>query len=55
MNIRFRNYLKRREKLYKNEGTSSLQIVVDYISGMTDSYALKCAQEIVFPTPISFY
>jgi len=54
LNVRFGNYLKRREKLYRNEGTSALQIVIDYISGMTDSYALKCAQEIVFPKPISF-
>lgn len=54
LNKRFGNYLNKREKIYKEEETESKQIVVDYISGMTDAYALKCAKEIIFPKPISF-
>lgn len=40
--------------LYEAEGTSPTQIVVDYLAGMTDDYALRCYREIVFPEPIKF-
>jgi len=52
---RFGCYLKKMNKLYGNkEEFKPEQIVLDYVAGMTDQYALQCAQEIIFPQPISF-
>lgn len=52
---RFGCYLKKMDKLYgKKEEFKPEQIVLDYVAGMTDQYALQCAQEIIFPQPISF-
>ena len=47
-------YLDNFRSLYEEEGTSPIQIVVDYIAGMTDDYALRCYHEIAFPEPIRF-
>ncbi len=45
---------KKMDKLYgKKEEFKPEQIVLDYVAGMTDQYALQCAQEIIFPQPIS--
>jgi hypothetical protein len=41
--------------LYEGEGTIPNIIVVDYISGMTDNFALDCMKQITIPKPISFY
>lgn len=54
LNKRFKNYLYKMKDFYLKEKTGVIQIIVDYISGMTDAYALKCAEEIIFPRPISF-
>lgn len=52
---RFRNYLWKMKKLYtKKEPFIPKQIVLDYVAGMTDQYALQCAREIIFPEPINF-
>ncbi|MDN5343653.1 MAG: dGTPase [Oceanotoga sp.] len=52
---RFGNYLCKMRELYTKEGqTLPKQIVLDYVSGMTDQYALQCAKEIIFPEPINF-
>lgn len=51
----FGNYLQRMKSFYKNEKTSFLKIIVDYIAGMTDNYADKCVHYIVFPKAINFY
>jgi dGTPase len=50
----FAYYLQRVRRLYEAEGASPLQIVVDYVAGMTDDYALRCYREIAFPEPIEF-
>ena len=50
---KFGDYLARHENIYKNN-PSGMQRVVDYISGMTDNYALRCMEEISLPRPINF-
>lgn len=49
---RFGDYLKKVSDFYKKEGTKPERIIVDYIAGMTDSYALECVKKIVIPDPI---
>jgi dGTPase len=53
---RFGSYLGKMRELYTKEEpyTPPKQIVLDYVSGMTDQYALQCAKEIIFPEPINF-
>ena len=52
---RFGNYLWKMRELYtKEKQFIPKQIVLDYVSGMTDQYALQCAKEIIFPEPINF-
>lgn len=40
--------------LYEKENFIPKQIVTDYISGMTDNYALKAYKSIKIPNPIIF-
>lgn len=50
----FGYYLRRLRPLYEEERASPMQIVVDYIAGMTDDYALRSYKEITFPEPLEF-
>lgn len=50
----FAYYLEKLQPLYEKEGTTPLQILVDYVAGMTDDYAMRCYREIAFPEPIVF-
>lgn len=50
----FYEYLLKYKKFYDEEGTCGNQIVTDYISGMTDDYALRCINGIVIPKPMEF-
>ena len=58
----FGNYIKGMkdfyfaEKISNNwtEGDLGKQIVADYISGMTDKFAIECMKEISIPKPIDF-
>ncbi len=50
----FAYYLQKLRPLYDEEGASPIQIVVDYVAGMTDDYALRCYKEIAFPQPLQF-
>jgi dGTP triphosphohydrolase len=58
----FGNYLKGMESFYKKEkvankwteGDLGKQIIADYISGMTDKFAIECMREISIPRPIEF-
>lgn len=58
----FGNYLKGMEEFYKKEKASNnwtegeigKQIIADYISGMTDNFAIECMREISIPKPIEF-
>jgi dGTPase len=50
----FGNYLSKMNSVYKNEGYKANTIITDYISGMTDNFALECMKEITIPKPIVF-
>ncbi|WP_321347304.1 HD domain-containing protein [uncultured Draconibacterium sp.] len=62
VDIFFGNYLKGMNGFYTNEkntnewteGQLGQQIVLDYISGMTDKFAIDCMREISLPKPIEF-
>jgi len=52
---RFGDYLKKMEGLYgREEPFDRRRIVLDYMAGMTDDYALRCVKEVVLPEPIEF-
>lgn len=51
----FSQYLISMHDFYQQEGSEDYQIIMDYISGMTDSYALECVKELVFPLPLKMY
>jgi dGTPase len=51
---RFGSYLERMEAIYKKERAGAKTIVRDYVSGMTDDYALRCMKEISIPEDLSF-
>jgi dGTPase len=42
-------YLQRMDAFYQTEGFRPWRMAVDYISGMTDGYALSCMREITLP------
>ena len=58
----FGNYLKNMQNLYIDEKETNnwtdedlcKQIVTDYISGMTDKFAIDCMREISISRPIEF-
>lgn len=47
-------YLKEKRENNWSEGDLGKQIVTDYISGMTDKFAIECMKEISIPRPIEF-
>jgi len=49
--LRFADYLKKMKEFYVNEKEKSslFNPVIDYIAGMTDSYAIESVQEIMLP------
>ena len=54
INKGFGSYLSKMSEFYEATSCSKEQIVVDYIAGMTDIYALDCMQQITIPKPIPF-
>ena len=46
---RFGDYLSKMENFYKNIEKKDSNIVLDYIAGMTDDYALDCVSELYLP------
>ena len=48
----FGEFLRKMAPLYEKENTKPERIIVDYISGMTDTHALKCVKNIIIPTPM---
>jgi dGTPase len=51
----FGSYLKRMQGFYsKQKGNLTTLIVMDYVSGMTDDYALRCMEDLLIPKPIPF-
>ncbi len=49
LSARFGDYVNKMKKAYTSSGEPSTQIVLDYVAGMTDTYALACIQEILTP------
>ncbi len=47
--VRFSDYLSKMEDFYRNTEKSDKNIVLDYIAGMTDDYALDCISELYLP------
>jgi len=50
----FGDYLHAMRAFYESGGGDRIDIVTDYISGMTDDFALKCMKEICIPSPMKF-
>ncbi len=50
----FWQFFSRRKNLYVSEVYPE-RCVVDFVAGMTDSYALESAREILFPQPLGFH
>ena len=48
----FGHFLEKLRPLYDREGNLARRMVTDYISGMTDLYALSCIKEITLPPPL---
>ncbi len=46
---RFGEYLVKMQELYRSEEASGKSVVIDYIAGMTDDFALSAVQEIMVP------
>ena len=51
---RFGRYLKTMSAVYNSDPMDFPRIILDYIAGMTDAYALKCIEELFLPAPIPF-
>lgn len=54
LDIAFGNYLEKMKEFYLSNKATDEIIVTDYISGMTDLYALECMKQISLPRPLSF-
>jgi dGTPase len=50
----FCNYISDMKYFYLKEKTPATQIVIDYIAGMTDLFALEAIKQITIPKPIIF-
>ncbi|HOY66660.1 MAG TPA: HD domain-containing protein [Candidatus Ozemobacteraceae bacterium] len=48
----FGEYLVRMESAYRRENAGPERKAADYLSGMTDEFALSCIRQITFPPPI---
>ncbi len=46
----FGKFISKRDRIYRNEPHPEI-CVMDFVAGMTDSYALESAREIIFPNP----
>ncbi len=49
LSYRFGKRVNKMIDKYHNRGESIVDLIYDYISGMSDNYALTCANEIMFP------
>lgn len=49
LSVRFGDYLAKMQEYYRKAQEPDEQIVLDYVAGMTDTYALKSAEEVLNP------
>ncbi|MDD2634164.1 MAG: HD domain-containing protein [Bacteroidales bacterium] len=54
LDVNFADYLKGMAQFYQNNKDDKKQIITDFISGMTDDYALESIKQITIPKPIHF-
>lgn len=54
LDMEFGAYVNKMYKFYTETKAPNWQIVTDYLSGMTDIYALDSIKEITIPTPLQF-
>ena len=54
LDLNFGNYLKDMFEFYDKSKDDNVQIVTDYIAGMTDVFALESIKQITIPKPIHF-
>ena len=47
--VRFGNYIRKMEAFYEGHDGSFDNLIIDYIVGMSDNYALDCVNEIITP------
>lgn len=50
--IEFDNYIKAYREFYKRSGADKTQILIDYISGMSDDYAISFQNDISIPKTV---
>jgi dGTPase len=50
----WKNYLHKRSELYLQQ-TSSVQMVIDYISGMTDHFFIRTLEKVIIPRKIELF
>ncbi|MDP3058964.1 MAG: HD domain-containing protein [bacterium] len=50
----FGEYLRTMRAIYDSENANAVRIVIDYIAGMTDDFAMECITQITLPEPIEF-
>ena len=50
----FGNYMKSMRNFYPEDPAEIDTIIADYISGMTDSFALDIMQEVLLPSTVRF-
>ena len=51
----FGSFVEKMQEFYIKTNASEKQIITDYISGMTDLYALDCMKQITLPKPLEFF
>ena len=51
----FAKYIKSMQAVYHNDPAQLDTIIADYISGMTDSYALDVMEDVILPSSIKFF
>jgi dGTPase len=52
LDAEFGDFLRRMESLYRQEQADTARIVTDYVSGMTDGYAVRCMVEVTGQNPM---
>ena len=52
--VRFGDYVNKMKGFYDKVDKSYQKIVLDYIAGMTDDYAIECIKEIMIPKQFEF-
>ena len=50
----FANYMRSMKRVYGQDETQLDTIIADFVSGMTDSYALDVMEDVILPTSIKF-